>query len=59
MRRLALLSVLAASLVAADVSIAQTRPDPRTAVEPVYDMVWEHGRSHINGVVAKPDLGLV
>jgi hypothetical protein len=136
--RLALLAVLAASLVAADIPVAQTSPDPRTAVEPVmqqlealrrddyaaaytfaaqairamfdleafermvrtgypeiarsssahlaesrvgpdghvylrikilgangnaveavYDMVWEHGRFHINGVVTTPDLGLV
>jgi hypothetical protein len=29
------------------------------AIEAVYDMVWEGGRFRINGVVTKPDLGLV
>jgi hypothetical protein len=29
------------------------------AIEAVYDMVWEGGRFRINGVVAKPDPGLV
>ena len=29
------------------------------AVEAVYDMVWEGGRFRINGVVTKPDPGLV
>ena len=28
-------------------------------IEAVYDMVWEGGRFRINGVVAKPDPGLV
>ena len=29
------------------------------AIEAVYDMVWEGGRFRINGVVTKPDPGLV
>ena len=29
------------------------------AVEAVYDMVWEGGRFRVNGVVTKPDPGLV
>jgi hypothetical protein len=28
-------------------------------IEALYDMIWEDGRFRINGVVAKPDLGLV
>ena len=28
-------------------------------IEAVYDMIWEGGRFRINGVVAKPDPGLV
>ena len=28
-------------------------------IEAVYDLVWEGGRFRINGVVAKPDPGLV
>jgi hypothetical protein len=29
------------------------------SIEAVYDMIWEGGRFRINGVVAKPDPGLV
>jgi hypothetical protein len=29
------------------------------AIEAVYDMVWERGRFRINGVMARPDPGLV
>lgn len=28
-------------------------------IEALYDMIWEDGHFRINGVVAKPDLGLV
>jgi hypothetical protein len=53
------------------VSQAQTAPDGHVyvrvrirgangnSIEALYDMVWEDGRWRINGVVARPDPGLV
>ena len=37
----------------------KVQADPGDPVDAVYDMVWERGQWRINGVVAKPDPGLV